>query len=285
MRIPLLAVLLCGALSAAAQFNFPFPTRNSVWTQYVDLYSTGCWPPTYYGRTYYSFYMAESDTVIDGRVYAQVFDHTDTYTAAVRDTAGKVLVVPEGSTLEFLLYDFTLPVGVDTIMEVWVLGSQQAWQFWMRGDGPTGEDGRVVILGEGYSWIEGIGCTAGLFKEPAINVSGSSAELYCMSTDDTQNYPLTAPGTCAITTTVPEQAQKEMSLYPNPTNDLLFVEFGSSANRSYSIGAMDGRIVQSGSVAGEHGTIGTSGLADGAYMIEVMDGKGSRRSTFVKRGP
>lgn len=284
MRIALLAILVCGSLSAAAQFNFPFPTRNSVWTQYSDHWSTTGWPE-YLGRNYTSYYMMESDSAIDGRVYAQIYDHTGTYIAAVRDTAGKVMVVPDGMQNEFLLYDFTIPEGVDTTLEVWLLQHQEVYAVSMHGLGPTGDDGRIVIESNDgyYRWIEGVGCTAGLFMEPWINVSGYWLELQCMSVGDMKYYPITTSGTCEITTTVLGRSPLEMLVYPNPATDQLTVELGSAGlSLPFTINTMDGRVVQQGSTQGSVSRISTAALAEGLYAITINDAGQLFRTTFLK---
>ncbi len=171
MRISLGALLFLVALNCDAQFNFPFPTQNAVWTQWIDRWSVDGMPQ-YMGRDYYSYYMTEADTVIGSVAYAQVFDHNGEYKAAVRDAMGKVLVVPDGISSEYVLYDFTIPAGVDTLLEVWLIHDMYPSVVQMHGAGPIGNDGRIMVQGEGFEWIEGIGCTAGLFMEPWINVSG-----------------------------------------------------------------------------------------------------------------
>lgn len=163
----LFLIVLCWSVTVGAQTTLPFPQQNAIWTQYVDLWSTSGWPQ-YLGREYSSYIMLEADTLINGSEYVQVFDHQLTYIAAVRDAEGKVMVVPDGSDEELLLYDFTLPVGIDTVLDVWLLDHGSLMSVWMRSEGPIGEDGRVVIQNTDglYRWVEGVGCTAGLFMEP-----------------------------------------------------------------------------------------------------------------------
>ncbi|MEZ4740349.1 MAG: T9SS type A sorting domain-containing protein [Flavobacteriales bacterium] len=225
MRVPFLALTLTIGLSSHAQFNYPFPTQNAVWTQWIDHWSTGSWPPTYYGRDYYTYYMVETDTLINGSTYAQVFDHIGNYTAAIRDEEGRVLVVPQGISEEFLLYDFTIPAGVDTTLSVWLLWNLEEVEVQVRGEGPIGEDGRIVIQSGGYQWIEGIGCTAGLFMEPYVNVSGYGLGLHCMSVENVKYYPTTSAGSCEITNDISDRSLHDMRVFPNPAGDLMMIQY------------------------------------------------------------
>ncbi|MCB0787238.1 MAG: T9SS type A sorting domain-containing protein [Flavobacteriales bacterium] len=239
MRVPFLVPILFAGLSSYAQFNFPFPTQNAVWTQWVDHWSTGDWPPTYYGRDYYSYYMVGTDTLINGSGYAQVFDYIGNYTAAIRDEEGRVLVVPHGLSEEFLLYDFTIPAGVDTTLSVWLLWNMEQVEVQMRGEGPIGEDGRIVIQGEGYQWIEGIGCTAGLFMEPWINVSGYGLGLHCMSVENVKYYPTTSAGSCEITNAVSDRSSHQLRVFPNPARDLMVIQYDGNWSGTARISMFD----------------------------------------------
>jgi hypothetical protein len=249
----------------------------------VDRWSTSGWPQ-YLGREYSSYIMLDADTLINGSEYAQVFDHQLTYIAAVRDVEGEVMVVPEGSDEEFLLYDFSLPVGVDTVLNVWLLDHGMEHGVYMRSDGPIGEDGRVVVqsLDGGYSWIEGVGCTAGLFMEPWINVSGYWLGLECMSISDSIHYPETIPGACVITTGMSGPLVDQPFIHPVPANDILYVEQGIERPSSYAVRTLDGRVLISGIVAGRDGTIAIETLASGAYVLELTQQPWIRRTTFVK---
>jgi hypothetical protein len=277
MRVPFLALTLVVGLSSHAQFNFPFPTQNAVWTQWVDRWSTGGWPPTYYGRDYYSYYMVEADTVINGSTFAQVFDYIGVYAAAVRDEEGRVLVVPQGMTEEYLLYDFTIPIGVDTTLDVWLLWYEQTEQVYMRGEGPVGEDGRIVIQGEGFEWVEGIGCTAGLFMEPWINVSGYALGLHCMSVENVKYYPTTSAGSCEITNAISDRSSHDMRVFPNPAGDLMMIQYDGvrSGNARISMFDILGKEVRAEVV--DHGTNGWQldlrTLLPGVYTVHFEVGQ------------
>lgn len=237
----------------------------------------------YLGRNNYTYYMTEADTLIGDLTYAQAFDHNGDYTAGVRDEVGKVMVVPEGQESEYLMYDFTIPVGVDTTLEVYLLYWMSLTEVSMHGAGPIGTDGRLVVQGEGFEWIEGIGCTAGLFMEPMVNVSGSSPGLACVSVEGMIIYPIQQPGVCEITTEVSERPIAKPSLYPNPTTDILVIEqLPRGIPFQYAILSADGRVLQWGSTCGDRMRITTAALPAGCYAIQVVGSGQQFYATFVK---
>ena len=82
-------------------------------------------------------------------------------------------------------------------------------------------------------WIEGIGCTAGLFIAPYMNnnVSGGLNEMYCFSYQDSVyvqhgyagNY---GAGSCPLQYAAAKQNEKDYPIitYPNPTSGAVFLE-------------------------------------------------------------
>lgn len=282
MRSTIGILLLLLTFSSQAQFNFPFPSQYAVWTQWVDRWSVDGWPQ-YLGRDYYSYYMTNVDTMIAGMAYAKVFDHNGVYKAAVRDSNGKVKVVPDQVQEEYLLYDFTVPAGVDTTLEVWLIHDMYPSEVQMHGEGPIGNNGRIVVQGQGFAWIEGIGCTAGLFMEPWINVSGWWPELMCMSSADQYLYPSEGPGTCTITTSVAEETAVTIRHYPDPAIHELVVELnGTGSSFPYAIRGTDGRLALSGSLQGNGGRIALSALTAGCYVLEIGNAKTQSRTIFRK---
>ncbi len=72
----------------------------------------------------------------------------------------------------------------------------------------------------------------------------------------------------SITTTVEEAKPEELSLFPNPTSDLLRVE-GSALNTHRTVYILDasGRLVQESSLSS--GSVDVSRLAAGSYMLQL----------------
>lgn len=280
------ALLLACGMTCSAQFDFPFPTEHAIWTQWVDHWAVNG-PAEYLGRSYQSYYMTEADTMIGGMAYAQVFDKFGSYTAAVRDELGRVLVVPAGQQDEYLLYDFTIPAGVDTTLLVWTIHDMEPWEANMHGAGPIGPEGRIVVQGEGFDWIEGIGCEAGLFMESWINLSGWWPGLQCMSVDGQLLYPDTLlypgwSGPCEIVTEIPQLRAKGPTLYPNPATDELVLEGLPGDQFRFTILSADGRLVLQGAVRGPRARLATTALPMGCYTLRVEGADYRFNATFIK---
>jgi len=73
---------------------------------------------------------------------------------------------------------------------------------------------------------------------------------------------------------VEENAENQFNVYPNPTNDILFVETHGRAslpNETYRITNLMGQILLTGQITAENQQIDVSGLPEGMYFITVGD--------------
>jgi hypothetical protein len=78
-----------------------------------------------------------------------------------------------------------------------------------------------------------------------------------------------------------------VNLYPNPVQDQLTIQFFNlKSNGSLAILGIDGRIIQSVSIAAEqnHIQINTASLANGIYFVQATSGNEQQVTKFVKIG-
>jgi len=167
---------------------------------------------------------------------------------------------------EMLYYDFglqvgdTFPVGdseitVDSIVEV------------------TMEDGSVrnaIVFNYGWggneqeTWIEGIGSLAGITHRYDPELVGSFfSHLQCYFEDDNLIW---TDGECWDDTE--ENLFESISLHPNPTNGILYVE--AENLQKVEVLNLLGQKVQSQGGS----TIDLSGLGNGVYFVKVTDEEG-----------
>ncbi len=73
-----------------------------------------------------------------------------------------------------------------------------------------------------------------------------------------------------------------VSVYPNPANDVLNVKLSEVAE-SVSIISMDGKVVSTQIVNGTSTTVDVSELTSGVYLYEVVTANGTVRNTFMKK--
>ncbi len=71
-----------------------------------------------------------------------------------------------------------------------------------------------------------------------------------------------------------------VSLYPNPTRDILNIEMNRSAKLDYAVVNYLGQIVQSGKI--DSNAINVSNLNAGVYILQVNDGQKSITKKFIK---
>lgn len=145
-------------------------------------------------ETYYQYYTDGEDTLIGGNTYERVRIYFSTgYKGSFRNESGVVYYIEEEDSIEQILYDFTLNVG-DTMPDTYnEMGIDDA-------DIVTIVDTlvlfgiphrRIRFTGE-YAWIDGIGCTQGLFASVEAPLSppgiGVSYNLECMSKSDSVKW-------------------------------------------------------------------------------------------------
>ncbi|MBS1585858.1 MAG: PQQ-dependent sugar dehydrogenase [Bacteroidetes bacterium] len=67
-------------------------------------------------------------------------------------------------------------------------------------------------------------------------------------------------------------AEEDVKIYPNPANDLVYVELKNTSARSYTVANPIGQVVLSGRLLG--GSIPLAGLAKGVYFLRISNERG-----------
>jgi len=222
----------------------PFPDSNAVWVDHSYFFEIGYpgWLDPQYLYWIGNYCVNGEDTVIGTEIYTQVKICGGDYFGALRDNGGQVFYVPKDSTLEFILYDFTLEVGDSIAYPIggWpsfydTLVVHSVDSSLISGEYRT----RIEFQNIPDYWIEGIGCTAGLFIAPYMNnnVSGGLSEMYCFSYQDTVyiqhgyagNY---GTGSCPLQYAAVEKKDKydAIKAFPNPTSGSVFLETDLNAS-------------------------------------------------------
>jgi hypothetical protein len=204
-----------------------FPTQNAVWVNgNYELMEAGAPSPFPVLVGTFSYCMTSSDTVINNVSYHTILYCSDeTYKGATRNNGDRVYFVPADSTQEFLLYDFNVDKG-DTILEVYIeYGGRDGMLADLVVEQDTDSvliDGRYrrIVSVSGSYWIEGIGCSNGLFEDPYIKTGDYWTSLYCMSHFNTQLYPEEGDGACEVIDNLSENRKDlNVKVYPNPIDD------------------------------------------------------------------
>ncbi len=248
----------CGCIAflavAEAQSPYPFPLRDAVWSQGIidkinfNVYS--CTRTLHYGFG--------GDTSIGVHTYAKVYVNINnsayfdlsaaTYFGALRDDAGKVLLVPPDSIREYLMYDFSVQQGelvtvyfpcyatyfVEEIDTLTAITGEQIREF------------RLIDIYSGHeeAWWEGYGnrqgfnavhdyydCYTGLPEvRPHFGIIPlcfeKNGERYHLNSQTFPNCHCNS-----LPTDVNEsENEEEILLYPNPTDALLTLKLSDASS-------------------------------------------------------
>ena len=263
----------------------PFPTDSAVWTN-----SKGTWQippgwPTVPFPTPYVIYdapdrycMSSADTMIGSVNYSQLHRCGAAYYGGLRDDgAGKVYFIPADSINELLIYDFTVLAG-DTafVYEDYGGGFVPATYPYSSPDSVVINGTyrkRISFSGSAY-WIEGIGCTQGLFREAWPNVSGWYTNLECMSENNTSIYPVTASGPCSLTSGIEETTTGlQPEIFPNPSSGEFLIRWSGQKNIIVDVYDVLGNKVHNAN--GNEIQLKLPDHPNGIYFIHITDQKGN----------
>ncbi len=285
----LLLPLISGLFLLSAQAQVAFPTDGAIWVNTFYTYTFN--PPNPIPDSQLinvdNYCVNGEDTTISGNDYTKVFYCGDTYKGALREVNSVVFFVPADSTDEYLLYDFTAQQG-QALNNVYV-GIPTEEHFLLQdffvnqvSTEIIGGVSRRVVYADQFRWIEGIGCETGLFMEPWANVSNYAVQLHCMSVNGTTLFPVEGSGDCSLTVGVSDApASVEVSVYPNPTSELVSVQLNRPSDLTIELTDMQGRMISSESRSNtslaELRLTGESGL----YMVRVLTNDGNTSSFRV----
>jgi hypothetical protein len=228
--------------SAQSWIYHPFPTDSAIWTNDLGTWYMGPgFPPSpvYNPDAPHRYCMSDLDTTIGAQTYSILNYCGSSYKGAVRDDgAGKVYFVPKDSTMELLIYDFTVEVGDTAFVyensfdNEFTGFSQASYVVWNIDS---------VLINSSYRkrfhfsscdgvWIEGIGCSRGLFVESWPNVSNYYNNLECMSHNDTTLFPSYSLGGCSLVSGISQPAEitEEILIFPNPATSTLNISSGTA---------------------------------------------------------
>jgi hypothetical protein len=79
-----------------------------------------------------------------------------------------------------------------------------------------------------------------------------------------------------------EEELSVFSMYPNPANDVLNVQFSKMNNVSVTIYSLGGQMLKQASIEGNSGQINVADLKTGVYILKVISAEGSFAERFIK---
>ena len=197
------------------------------------------------------------DTLINGTTYNQLVEFqldTDgvvvgkTFNMAIRTEGAKVWALPDGFTIEVLLYDFNLQANEQILLLDLSSGSQLTRTVdSVKVENIAGADRRVIYFkpnlpGEtGEFWVQGFGSNYGVLWRAYLPGADLGFALLCFQHDD-EYLNLTAIecflpelpdcGTVNASGTPAETVPLKLTAFPNPGGN----EISFAVNQSWSLG-------------------------------------------------
>lgn len=117
----------------------------------------------------------------------------------------------------------------------------------------------------------------------SMKYNGIPTSCETLSYGQVEDYSVNIVAAAAISTIADTNSNEiltTVSLYPNPTKDVLNIETNSATKLNYSVINYLGQVVKSGSI--ENSSINVSNLNAGIYILEVNDGQKSVTKKFIK---
>ncbi|MBC8173482.1 MAG: T9SS type A sorting domain-containing protein [Chitinophagales bacterium] len=253
------------------QTYIPFPVDSGQWmnskTEYIFSY------PGYVYST--EKYCLDGTQTIEGLVYSRLkysnFNSSVIFTnnadgGFIREYDKKVYYKYNETAEERMIYNFNISAG-DTfkIYSLWYSDSVNLIVDSVTNEFNYGMDRNTYyIRSDLYGiyfyviWYEGIGSSKGLINEPVELIDGPSIYL-------TDFYSDSSNCTIYLSTHNPEWT--DISVYPNPANNWIFITSLSSSLSDFSISTMENKVMMAGKIHSNR--IDINCLPPGIYMLNV----------------
>ena len=148
----------------------------------------------------------------------------------------------------------------------------------------------MLTAGQPYLIVAATYGDGGVSNDLVVATSGISApqtSYYYDGTDATWYYTTSTPEVRMNFNEnlagIEETANNSFDVYPNPTSDVLNIEFTDATNASVSVISMSGKEVMTSTVNGTQASFSTKGLSNGVYMIKVSDGSNVQMTKVIVR--
>ncbi|MBC5834904.1 T9SS type A sorting domain-containing protein [Flavobacterium sp. F372] len=117
----------------------------------------------------------------------------------------------------------------------------------------------------------------------SMKYNGIPTSCETLSYGQVEDYSVNILATATISTLAENNSNDALtivSLYPNPTRDILNIETNSATKLNYTVINYLGQVVKSGSI--ENNSLNVSNLNAGVYILQINDGQKSITKKFIK---
>ena len=282
----LLALLLmAGGVTMQAQEYLPIAQKGNEW----HTFETAVWQINNYVN------WCSGDTLIEDARYMKIMgtvnDSYPIFYTLLREEDGKVWKRYSIAHPETLLYDFTASVG-DTLrigdfaeeivldsISVVQIGDVDRRKFWF---GLEYDDMGKPRAKE--TWVEGVGSDYGLLWSGYYGIPDGWHCLLCFHQYGELVWQNPEYNTCTYPyDAVEENKDAEISVYPNPGNDMLNIR-SALKNAFVEVYDMNGRLIHSQALTENVTVIDATDWAEGVYVWKVMVGTSTGSVTEAESG-
>jgi hypothetical protein len=266
----------------------PFPDSNAVWNE-ITMHSGGC----YSSYCKYSNFL-QGDTIINTQSYHKIYSNDSnnvSYVGGLREDNRRIYFFYKYCSQEVLLYDFNLDIGDSILLSCELCNS--SYPMYMK---VVSVDSILLTdmtyrkkinfdYGTSWSWIEGIGCEAGLLYPyySCILCFPCWIELVCFKQNDTILYSNETHVPCfeyVVSNNELENNSNIFLVFPNPTTDNLTLETTEKA--TIEILNIEGQLIKTINIADKQTSIDVSNLSSGVYIIKAKTERGVAVKKFIK---
>jgi hypothetical protein len=237
--------------------------------------------------------LTEEDTIINGENYKKIYSFTErdfnienaTFVCGIRENENKQVFVAYHNRPEFMLYDFSLTEGDSILAD----GEYELYFNVTNVDTLVfnGVERREITL-QFYNyawvtWIEGIGNIEGLLMDwrsytmamdpmPNVRLRCYEYNEECLYSDFSFNESIDDCYTPLYTGLEENQIQNNISLYPNPTKERVYINT-SIPIKQMTICNLLGQEIQKYNNLETTSPIDISGLNEGVYFVKIYTEK------------
>ena len=278
-------LLMAGGVTMQAQEYLPIAQKGNEW----HTFETGVWQINNYVN------WCSGDTLIDDARYMKIMgtlnNGNPNLFTVLKEEDGKVWERHLNTSVETLLYDFTASVGdtlcfghpgncfvLDSISMVQIGGvDRRKFWFGLEYDGSGNPRAKET-------WVEGIGSDFGLLWSGYYGVYDGWHCLLCFHQYGELVWQNPEYNTCTYPyDAVEENKDAEISVYPNPGNDMLNIR-SALKNAFVEVYDMNGRLIRSQTLTENVTAIDATDWAEGVYVWKVYTSVSTLRESSGTAG-